>query len=141
MNSPWFWVLRSVERHLNTCQRDERGTIPFWFLGLFALFMVMGTLAVDVGMALADRRDQAKDADVMALAGALDLPENPTAAVDNARAWGARNGVDVTTGIRTSSVDNLCWSENPADDPTVMDSITIEVSRPSGSLFLRELGL
>jgi hypothetical protein len=119
---------------------EERGAALVWLLGTFTIFMLLAAFAVDFGIAFADRRTERKDADAMALAGALDLPDDPLAADANARAWGDRNGVDTAAHIAALDIDNSCWSSDPNDDPAVMDSITVDLSKPGRRFFLGELG-
>jgi hypothetical protein len=69
---------------------------------IMLLTTVMGVLAVDVGYLLASRRDAQADADFIALAGAIELPDfdagdqefAANAARDAAKDWALRNGVD-----------------------------------------------
>lgn len=129
--------------------RDERGAMIFWFLGFFTLVMVMGALMVDLGVNLSDRRGQQRRADFMALAGVQALPGDGSGAVDLAAEWGRRNQLDVVDPyvqgaddeVENIIVDNSCWSDDPLDDPSVLDSITVDVSHEGLLLFLGELGI
>ncbi len=69
---------------------------------ILMLTTLLGVIAVDVGFLLASRRDAQGDADSIALAGAIELPDfdvaaqadAATAAIAAARDWAQRNGVD-----------------------------------------------
>jgi hypothetical protein len=82
--------------------RESSGQVAILFGVILMLTTLMGVIAVDIGFLLAARRDAQGDADAIALAGAIELPDfevadqadAATAAIAAARAWAQRNGVD-----------------------------------------------
>ena len=98
-------------------------------------------IVVDFGIAFGDRRDLQKSADAMVLAGVLELPDDGAAADLYARDWGLRNNVNILSELATLSVDNTCWNDDPRDDPSVLDSITVDLTRPATLLAMGELGV
>lgn len=143
-----FWFLRAGLGARNFCvsalgnlRRDERGIGIFWFLFYMTAVLVMMVLVLDFGIAFSDRRELQKSADNMALAGVLDLPDDPAAADLNARTWGTRNQVDLTSALATLSVDNTCWNDHPNDDPAIIDTVTVNLSQPATLLAMGELGI
>ena len=135
-------ALRRTDGLLRRLHTDTRGAMLMWLIGTLGVFMLLGVFAVDFGIAFADRRTERKNADTMALAGVIDLPEDPIAAEANALEWGTRNGVDVAVDLAFPvTIDNSCWSSDPHDDPAVMDSIAVDISKPMKRFFLGELGI
>jgi hypothetical protein len=57
-------------------QRDERGFITLWILGLTVAVLFLGGLGVDLWRAIAVRREISAMADAMATAGANGLDES-----------------------------------------------------------------
>src|SRR6478672_6615579 len=76
-------------------RRPERGQIVI--LAAFLLPMVMGgaALAIDLGSYASDRRNSQNEADSIALAAAVDLPD-ANAVQTTANAYAAKNGVDTS---------------------------------------------
>ena len=99
-----------------------------------------GAIVIDYGDIAVERRDQQKSADLMALAGVQDLPDNTVQADQFAREWGIRNGVDPSE-IVNLILDNTCWNDHPADDPDQIDSITVDISRPANLFLASEFGI
>ena len=108
------------------------------------LTTVMGVLAVDVGFLLAARRDAQGDADSIALAGAIELPDfevadqadAETAAIAAAREWAARNGVDPDTELTLQVLWNdECYpGEGEPDEAYV--GVKATVAREPFTVFL-----
>ncbi len=124
-------------RRLN---RDERGAGLIWFATFFLIVIMTGAIVIDYGDIAVERRDQQKSADLMALAGVQDLPDNTVQADQFAREWGIRNGVDPSE-IVNLILDNTCWNDHPADDPDQIDSITVDISRPANLFLASEFGI
>ena len=120
---------------------EQRGATIFLFVFFLLFFMVSVVIVVDFGVAFADRREAQKTVDAMVLAGVQELTENPVLADQYARDWAARNGFDPATDIVSLVIDNSCWSDDPNDDPLVMDSISADVSRPARLFAIGEIGL
>jgi hypothetical protein len=97
---------------------------------LVALMMVgllgMTALIIDVGGKNLTRTQLQSAADAAALAGARNLPDNPTAARSAATAYAASNGLSGDNVTITIAADNK--------------SITVAISRTSPSLFAKILG-
>lgn len=120
--------------------RDQRGATLFFILFFVALFMGAAVIVIDFGAAFAERRVQQKNVDAMVLAGVQELTEDPALADQYARDWATRNGVDPSE-IVSLVVDSSCWSDDPNDDPTLIDSISADTSRPATLFAIGELGL
>ncbi|HXF50536.1 MAG TPA: Tad domain-containing protein [Dehalococcoidia bacterium] len=127
--------------------RRDAGQAILLFVGGFTLIAVAGAIVVDFGLWFSERRGAQKDADMAALAGALQLvsdvdyndPLNPAvvpAAEAAALAWAAANGVD-PEDVLNLTVSSDCFS---ADDG-VYDSVSLDVDRDSRSLFASIFGL
>jgi hypothetical protein len=117
--------------------RDRAGTNGERGQGLVLAALVMAVLlgvvalALDVGLLLHERRTAQNAADAMSLAGALELPDDPAAAVLKAQEWAAKNGVPAdeiqTIEVRTTFVAN--------------DTLHVEVSRDFSWVFGRVMGM
>jgi len=119
---------------------EERGAGVIWFAAFTLVALLGGTIVIDYGDIVVERRDQQKSADAIVLAGVQELPEETLLADQFAREWGLRNGVDPTE-IVDLTLDASCWSSHPDDDPLVLDSISTDISRPANMFLLREFGI
>ena len=133
-------VLRGLGRGVRRLNGDERGAGVMWFALFVVLGIIGGVMVIDYGDIAVDRRDQQKSADLIALAGVQDLPEDTVQADLFAREWGIRNGV-APSEIVNLTLDNTCWNDHPDDDPTQIDSITVDVSRPANLFLASEFGI
>ena len=111
------------------------------FSFFFTLVLVAGVIVVDFGFAFVDRRHIQNTVDIMALAGAQELPADPALAELRAEEWAALNGITAPKYTIEVSTDNSCWNTDPFDDPAVLDSMTVRISRPSTEFFASNFGL
>ena len=130
-------TLKALLGALWRAHRDQRGQALILTAGLFTVVFVAGVIAVDFGLWWAERRDSQTDADAAVLAGVQDLPDQPLAANLNTEAWAMRNGVDLSE-IVGITIDNSCFSDDPLDDPAVLDSVAIDVERNDNPLVFGE---
>lgn len=72
----------------------ERGQVLILFALMLAVLLVFVVMVVDVGMFMEQRRHAQNVVDAAALAGAQELPDNPTAAATVARQYADLNGYD-----------------------------------------------
>lgn len=82
-------------------------------------------------------RDIQHTVDLMALAGAQELPGDPTLARTRALEEAARNGIASPPYTITVTTDNTCWNTDPLDNPTVIDSMTTTVIRNADRYFAK----
>lgn len=98
-------------------RRTEGGQSALAMVAFIFMFAVFGFAVIDVGVALGARRDAQGDADLVALAAAIELPNfdddaaGATAATAAANSWAAANDVDLSD--LTVTVIRDCFS---ADD-------------------------
>ncbi len=104
--------------------RDERGQAMVVVAVLMAALIGCAAFSVDVGRALLAQFRMQSATDAAALAGAANLPSDPTAAVDAAQTYAAQNGV----GSPTVSVST--------DD----QEITVTANQTVPTLLARVLG-
>ncbi len=137
-------LTRRVARVLG---RTEGQSALFLVLFLF-LFGTLGAAVVDVGLMLGARREAQSDADRAALAGTLELSlssdpsvqaADEAAAVTQAIAWAAKNGVPVGSGLTVQPI-RTCFSGADGDDG-LATGIEVTVDRTPPSIFLGALGL
>lgn len=110
--------------------RDERGQAILITVLFLTVLMGCAALTLDVGMWYRAQRQAQATADAAVLAGAQDLPTNPTLAVNSAQAYADKNGGGVTSGdikLRT--------------DFQTDDTISVDVARKSPSIFASVLGV
>ena len=109
----------------------EAGQALVLFAGGLVLLVALVGLSVDVGMLVYTRTDLQKAADAAALAGAQDLPANPTAARSAASTYiDANGGSSCASGcitVSTTSASN--------------DTIAVTATRRVNYTFLKVLGL
>jgi hypothetical protein len=135
------WLAHTLKGPLGALRwahRDERGQALILTVGLFTVVFVAGVIAVDVGLWWAERRDSQTDADAAVLAGGQNLPEDPSGANDATEAWAMRNNVDLSE-IVGITVDNSCFSDDPLDDPAIVDSVAIDVQRNDNPIVFGEV--
>ena len=110
---------------------NERGQALILAVLGMAVFLGFVAMAVDVGLLLNERRTLQNGADAAALAGAVELPDNPPLAIQKAQEWAVNNGIDPTEiesiTVGTTNVPN--------------DTIYVDVSRDFDWLFGRVVGL
>ncbi len=84
--------MRTLSRILVGLRGSEDGQIVVLMGAMIVGLIGFSALAIDIGSLAHDKRDLQNAADAMALAGAIDLP-NQEAAVASATQWAAKNGV------------------------------------------------
>ena len=106
-------------------ERDERGTITLWVLGLCIALMFLGGLSLDLWRAVADRRELSSMADSAATAAANGVD------VDALRTGTVRLDPERARAIALASLD---------EDPhhTELDAIDIEVTGARVTVSLRD---
>jgi len=109
-------------------RKDERG--QGLVLAALAMSVVMGfaAMAVDAGSFYQERRGLQNAADAAALAGAQELPQNPSAAVQKATEYAGLNEPGATVQVTTPYLGDA-------------RKIEVRVSRQFGWLFGRVLGM
>jgi Flp pilus assembly protein TadG len=85
--------MRILSRVWKKFHKNEGGQIAILVGVMMTGLIGFSALAIDVGSLVSDKRDLQNAADSMALAGAIDLPD-ASAAVNAARAWATKNGVE-----------------------------------------------
>ena len=148
-------ILRRIGRAL----RPDRGQVIILFAAIFTITMVAGVISVDLGFWLSERRSAVKAADLAALAGSQDLPANDQLAIDDAKAWAARNGwgddddETVTVSLYCSNTlsattAGICHKTNPSSpnpEPCSVgqhcDSIKVTVKKPGTHIFSSFFGM
>lgn len=113
---------------------SEQGQTLVLFTLMIAVLVIFIVLVVDVGMFMEQRRNAQNVADASALAGAQELPDDPTAAAAQARDYAVRNGFnpdDLT--ISFTCTTNLTIACNPATNK--YDTILVHASVTSPAYF------
>ena len=77
-------LVRRLRARVRTVHRPESGQSAILMAAILFMFAVFGFATIDVGLAFGARRDAQSDADLIALAGAIELPN-----FDNDAAAGA----------------------------------------------------
>ena len=125
-----------------TDRRTQEGQVLVLFAGGLITLLLIGALAFDGGMVLAEHRDQQDAADASALGGARYLDDDPTDVLGLARAAAVNvasaNGY--TDGLEGESVDVYI---PPVSGPNAGREgfIEVVVSSVEPSLFARVIGL
>lgn len=138
MRNIWLrarWAAMLGNALLERAHRAESGQVVVLFVPVLLFFAVAGYMVVDVGVAFSARRQIQRTVDIMALAGAQELPGDPAGARARATEWAARNGIASPPYTIEVTTDNTCYNTDPLDDPTKVDSITIRVVRPADRFF------
>jgi hypothetical protein len=110
--------------------RDERGQAILVTVVFLLALMGCAALTLDVGMWYREQRQAQATADAAALAGAQDLPADPSLAVDSAQYYADRNGGGVAAGDIALRSD---YQPN--------DTVTVSVQRTSPSIFASVLSI
>ncbi len=134
---------RTMTRRMLPHLSRERGQVIIMFVGFFTVIAIIGAIVVDFGLWFSERRGAQKDADMAALAGAQELltlalpgPSDAADAQNAASDWLAFNDQSGNASLEGPVVvDNSCFSDDPADDPNRLDSVTVNVDHDSRSLF------
>ncbi len=119
-------------------KRGERGQVLILFVIIFTVFLVMMTVALDVGNFESDRRTSQKDVDAAVLSGGIPLLTERDSATMEADAvartieWALRNGVDDPALVINPRIVQQCWDE-PAFDG-LPDGVEAEVDADSDLL-------
>ena len=116
---------------LNQGRNRERGQVMILAALVMTVLMGVTALAVDLGLFFNDRRDLQNAADAAALAGARNLPQSPTAAVNDASQWATDNG------IKNGEIESITVSTTAYPN----DTINVKVRRTADYRFGRALGL
>ena len=72
----------------------EKGQVLPIALFFMSALLGMMSMATDLGLFFHDRRHLQNTTDAAALAGAAELPLHPDIAIDRARLWATKNGID-----------------------------------------------
>jgi len=121
---------------------EERGQALIMFAAVFTVLLIVGAVAVDVGLWLSERRGAQTDADLPALAGAAELTvmepgsAEAAAAVAFAEDFVERNDESGNASLSEPVlVDDSCFSDDPRDKPGLPDSVTVHVRHDTRALF------
>jgi hypothetical protein len=123
--------------------RGERGQVLIFFVVIFTVILIIGTIVVDVGSFVSDRRTAQKDADAAVYAGAQPLlhergePNMESNALARLTEWALRNGVIDASLVIDPQIVQQCWSE-PAYDG-LPDGIETAIDADSTLLIGRAL--
>lgn len=125
--------------------RELGQTVLIFAMLVFPVTMVIGVVAVDAGMWQSERRGAQKDADLAALAGALELIDRTNGAADAESAAVASlqvndqtgNGGSIESNRITVEADGSCFD----DGTSQLDAVTIDVNHDSRTLFGDAFGL
>lgn len=118
-------------------RRHSGQAVVLFALMLVALLAMVG-LGIDGAYAYAQRRTQQGKADLAALAGAVDLPNN-TAAKASAHVFSGKNGY--TDGVDNTTVNATSPYRGPADGTPNPNKIEVVITRDLDSFFLRVIGI
>jgi hypothetical protein len=111
--------------------RGERGQMLIIFALGLAVLLVFTAMAIDVGILYRDRRHLQNTADAAALAGAAELPNDPSAAKAEAENWALKHGLSLDQ-IKTIEVRS---------DLAANDTVHVEVEQEFGWMFARVFGM
>jgi len=110
--------------------KDESGQAILVTVLFLVVLMGCAALTLDVGMWYREQRQAQATADAAVLAGAQDLPNSTTLAVNSAQTYADANGGGITPGGITLRSD---FQTN--------DTISVDVARQSPSIFASVLGI
>jgi len=113
-------------KNLKKLVNDESGQILVVVVLLIVGLLGVAALIIDVGGMTLTKTQLQSAVDAAALAGARELPDNPTLARSKATSYAAANGISADTVTITISPNNK--------------SITVAVSRTSSTFFAKILG-
>lgn len=114
-------------KHILGSLKNEKGQSLVLFALMMTVFLGLSAIVVDIGIITASKAEVQNSADAAALAGAMELPDDPSKAMEIAREYVEINGkpgdiTDVTIGDDNSS-------------------ITVTISRKSSTAFAKILGV
>jgi hypothetical protein len=118
-------------------------------LVVIPISMVLAAVAVDASVWQSERRGAQKDADLGALAGALELV-GPSGSAANASATAAAylaqndeagNGGSKAPNIHTLTVDDTCFHTKNADGTPRSDAVTVDLLHESRTFFASIFGI
>ena len=112
-------------------KKTERGQALIMFALGLAVLLGFTAMAIDVGLLYEDRRHLQNTADAAALAGVVDLPQNPSEAKAKAQEWALKHDLTLAQ-IKTIEVRST-FAAN--------DTLYVEVEQEFGWLFARALGM
>lgn len=114
--------------------QEQAGQTLILFALMIAVLLLFIVMVVDVGMFMEQRRHAQNVADAAALAGAQELPDDPTAAEWFARDYATRNGFDpAALDITFECTTTLAIACNPAANK--YDTIVVKASVTSPTYF------
>ena len=128
-------MFRRIPDELRLKRRDRRRSRgQILVLYAMAMIVMMGIMAlvVDVGWYWSNTLRVQRAADAAALAGAVSLPGDPTAAFADARAEAAKNGY--TNGVGGVVV-------TPVQDVSNSRRLIVRIQAPVGTFFMRVFGM
>jgi hypothetical protein len=135
--------MRAMRRLFPALRGRDRGQMLVVIaLVVIPVSLVLSAVAVDASVWQSERRGAQKDADLAALAGALELVKpNPGDAATAARTSLAQNdeagnGGSRDANIKTLKVDNSCFPHDAKDD-----AVTVDVDHGSQTYFSKIFGL
>lgn len=120
-------------RTLRALHRGEKAQMIILAAASSAMILGATALVVDIGFFARAKRDLQNDVDAMAMAGALDLPEQGLADAA-AREWGIRNGVEPDQ-IVSIDFDTSCAGVEQAN------TVAVRLQREHPTFFARVLGI
>jgi Flp pilus assembly protein TadG len=119
---------------MNRMNREE-GQVLLLMALLMGVILGFSALAVDVGFWLHARTKLQADADAMALAAALELP-NASNAETIAREWATKNDV------QTAEITDISVNSRPCNSPgPAQDYVTVRLSRHQKSYLAQAVGI
>jgi len=114
--------------------QEEAGQTLILFALMISVLLIFVVMVVDVGMFLEQRRNAQNVVDAAALAGAQELPNNPTNAEIVARDYAVRNGFDpAQLNITFQCTSTLAIQCNPAANK--YDTIVVNTTVTSPAYF------
>jgi len=131
--------MSAVQRLVRRFAKEERGQIAIMFALLFMVLLGMVAIVIDFGNLYMVRRRAQNAADAAALAGARELPDNPTLAQSVAKDYTALNGfTDGINGVEVTTQVYKTYYQDP-DDPSKVDTIEVTVRNTQTGLFLAHI--
>jgi len=103
---------------------SEDGQMFIIMVLVMTAFFLVGAIAIDLGMVLAERRGIQRAADFASLAGSIELPADPATARNRALEWAAKNGYeDGVDGVEIE-IRMLCSNGLSDPPPGICDNAT-----------------
>jgi len=125
-------VLSILATLLRRVHREQRGQVLWLTAFLISVLGGMTAIAVDIGGLSAHRRDLQNDADAIALAASLELP-NETNTRAKANEWAGKNGVD------PAQMTVTIIHQNPPTEPN--PKVRVELEDGHDFTFARLIGI